>query len=122
MYTNQLISSFKERLSHLCVEMNLSDSDIAKALGISKQTLSAWKCGTRSPKAPTIESVARHFGVSIEWLMGFDVPMEKGNEKSLTELELSEGEKALLELFNQVPEDQQQLVLQMIRVALDNRE
>ena len=87
MYTNQLISSFKERLSHLCVEMNLSDSDIAKALGISKQTLSAWKCGTRSPKAPTIESVARHFGVSIEWLMGFDVA-KTAEEKPIPEDEL----------------------------------
>jgi hypothetical protein len=36
------------------------------------------------------------------------------------ELALTEGEKMLLDLFRRVPEDQQTLVLQMIRVALDN--
>ena len=33
-------------------------------------------------------------------------------------IELTEGEKLLLDLFRSVPEDQQQMVLQMIRVAL----
>ena len=33
---------------------------------------------------------------------------------------LSEGEKALLALFRMVPEERQQLVLQMIKAALDN--
>lgn len=36
--------------------------------------------------------------------------------------ELSDGEKALLELFNQVPADKQALVLEMIRVALKSQE
>lgn len=37
-------------------------------------------------------------------------------------LKLTEGERMLLDLFNQVPEDKQQLVLQMIRVALGSQE
>lgn len=43
-------------------------------------------------------------------------------KKSLDERPLTEGEKTLLDLFNRVPEEQQQLVLQMIRVALGSRE
>lgn len=38
---------------------------------------------------------------------------------SLSEPALTEGEKVLLELFRKVPEDKQQLVLQMIKAALD---
>jgi hypothetical protein len=41
---------------------------------------------------------------------------------SPTEPSLSEGEKVLLDLFNRVPKDQQQLVLQMIRAALGSQE
>ena len=37
------------------------------------------------------------------------------------EPQLTEGEKILLDLFRRVPEDKQELVLQMIRVALNNR-
>lgn len=40
-------------------------------------------------------------------------------EISPDEVQLTEGEKAMLELFRQVPEGQQQLVLQMIRAALN---
>jgi len=55
--------------------------------------------------------------VSPSYLFGWD---EKDNSPS--ETTLTEGEKMLLDLFNRVPEDQQQLVLQMIRAALGSRE
>ena len=55
--------------------------------------------------------------VSPSYLFGWD---EKENSPS--EPTLTEGEKMLLDLFNRVPEDQQQMVLQMIRAALGSRE
>ena len=39
-------------------------------------------------------------------------------KSSLDELSLTEGEKVMLELFRQIPEDQQPVVLAMIRAAL----
>ena len=65
--------------------------------------------------------MAQALNVSEAWLMGLDVPMERQVKKaSPTEADLSEGEKMLLELFRRVPEEQQTLVLQMIRAALGN--
>ena len=49
--------------------------------------------------------------------MGYDVPMERG-KPSVDKEPITEGEQILLDLFRKVPEDQQQLVLQMIRAAL----
>ena len=49
--------------------------------------------------------------------MGWD---EKKDSPS--ELQLTEGEEMLLDLFNRVPKDKQQLVLQMIRAALSSQE
>ena len=46
--------------------------------------------------------------------------MEK-EKNTPEEATLSEGEKMLLDLFRQVPEDQQQLVLGMIRAALNTK-
>ena len=54
--------------------------------------------------------------VSPSYLFGWE---EK--KSSPSEPQLTEGEKMLLDLFNRVPEDQQQLVLQMIRAALGGR-
>ena len=47
-------------------------------------------------------------------------PEEKKNSPG--EPQLTEGEELLLDLFRRVPEDKQELVLQMIRVALGNQQ
>lgn len=83
MLTGKKVTTFKERLSDLCDFSPLSDTDLAAKLKVSKQTLSAWRCGTRSPKEPTIIALAQYFGVSVEWLMGFDVPMKAENTAAL---------------------------------------
>lgn len=89
MHTYKLVSTFKDRLVELCEKSPMSDTDISKALGVSKQTLSSWRCGTRSPKGPTIETLARFFHVTVDWLMGFDVPMDgEDKEKPIQEDEL----------------------------------
>jgi hypothetical protein len=55
--------------------------------------------------------------VSEAWLMGYDVPMER-KDAPTTEEKLTESELLLLDLFRQVPEDKQNMVIEMIRVAL----
>lgn len=42
--------------------------------GISKQSVSAYLTGKRSPKTEFIKSVSDAYGVQIPWLMGYDVP------------------------------------------------
>lgn len=69
--------------------------------------------GIANPSEGKIRMLATYFGVSVDYLLGNE------KEKPAHEGELSDGEKALLELFKRVPEDQQALVLQMIRAALD---
>lgn len=113
MHTYQLVTTFKERLSELCFASGQTDSDLAKDLGISKQTLSAWKCGTRSPKGPTIETIARYFGVPVDWLLGFDVPKNEETyekEKPIPEDELDEEIVNLLqELADLTPDERAQV-------------
>ena len=107
-----------ERIKALVEGSGLSYQDLEKLTGIKKSSLQRYASGATT-KIPleVIEKLSIAFNVSQEYLMGWD---EK--KDSPTELQLSEGEKALLDLFNRVPEDKQQLVLQMIRVALGNQE
>ena len=67
------VATFRERFSTLFDESDKTMQDLSKELHVSHQTISAWKMGTRSPKEPTIITIANHFGVSISWLMGFNV-------------------------------------------------
>lgn len=79
MPTFHKVSTFRERFIDLCNSESISDSRLAEKLGVSKQTVSAWKSGTRSPKEPTIIAIASYFHVNVRWLMGFNV--EKGERK-----------------------------------------
>ena len=72
-YTGKKISTFKERFSELCNSKLQGTTELAHELRVSRQTINAWKIGTRSPKDLTVKSIADYFTVSIEWLMGYDV-------------------------------------------------
>ncbi len=105
-----------ERIKALVDGSGLSYQELEKLTGIKKSSLQRYASGATT-KIPldVIEKLSVAFNVSQKYLMGWD---EK--ENSPTELQLSEGEKVLLDLFKKVPEDQQELVLRMIRSALGN--
>lgn len=107
-----------ERIKALVEGSELSYQDLEKLTGIKKSSLQRYASGVTT-KIPldVIEKLAKTFNVSQEYLMGWD---EK--ESSPSEVQLTEGERVLLDLFNRVPESQQQLVLQMIRAALGSQE
>lgn len=70
------IATFDERINELLDSVSGTDSEIGRKLGVSRQTISAWKNGSRSPRTPMIEHIASTLKVSVEWLMGFDTPMK----------------------------------------------
>lgn len=59
------------------------------------------------------------WGVPAELMADYNELVEPEEETTPGEQALTEGEKTLLELFRKVPADQQAMVLQMIRVALN---
>ena len=107
-----------ERIKALVDRSGLSYQELEKLTGIKKSSLQRYASG-ETTKIPldVIEKLSIAFNVSQAYLMGWD-----DKENSPSEPTLTEGEKVLLDLFNRVPEDQQKLVLQMIRAALGSRE
>ena len=107
-----------ERIKALVEKSGLSYQELEKLTGIKKSSLQRYASGATT-KIPldVIEKLSKAFNVSQEYLMGWEEKKDSPSEPTLTE-----GEKVLLDLFNRVPEDQQQLVLQMIRAALGSRE
>ena len=97
-------------------QRNMTLEDVAKLCDTTKQTIYKYEneIVTNIPY-DKIVLLTKALDVSPSYLFGW-------NEDSPSEPQLTEGEKVLLDLFNRVPEDQQQLVLQMIRAALGSRE
>lgn len=67
------VATNQERLIELFDGDPRNDAAIADSLGVSRQTVSMWRHGTRSPKKSVLIQISKEFNVSLEWLMGFDV-------------------------------------------------
>lgn len=59
---------------------------IAKELGINQQTYANWELGNRQPKLQDLVSIAFHFGVSTDWLLGLE---GSSNESDLPDSRLN---------------------------------
>jgi transcriptional regulator with XRE-family HTH domain len=115
------MSARSERIKSLIEESGKSYQELEKITGIKKSSLQRYASGATA-KIPldVIEKLSKAFNVSQEYLMGWSENTKEKN--SPAEPKLTEGEQMLLDLFRRVPEDKQELVLQMIRVALGNQE
>ena len=104
------------RIKKALAVRNMKQSELCEKTKIPKSALSEYVSGAYEPKQDRLFLIAQALDVDPVWLMGFDVPMEKGKEISPSELSLTEGEQMLLNLFRQIPEDQQRVFLEMGRV------
>ena len=111
-----------ERIKFLIERSGLSYQELEKTTGIKKSSLQRYATGATA-KIPlsVIEKLSKAFNVSQEYLMGWSEDIKKVENNSPEEPTLSEGEKMLLDLFRQVPADKQELVLQMISLALKTK-
>ena len=118
-------SNCAERISTALSIRRMKQSELCAKTKIPKSAMSQYINGSFEPKQDRIYLIAQALSVSEAWLMGYDVPMDRQNQKknaSPEEIKLNEGEKLLLDLFRRIPEDQQGLVLNLIRAALGNPE
>ena len=106
-----------DRIMNLCKQKGVSGSRMCLDLGLSKSTLSDIKGGRKKGISTTsAQKIASYLGVSVGYLLG-----EEETDIKKSPSEISEGEQKLLDLFRKVPEDKQQMVLQMIQIALNNQ-
>lgn len=113
------IESCATRIRKALSIRNMKQSELCQRTKIASSAMSEYLSGKYEPKQDKIYLMSEALNVDPVWLMGFDVPMEKDDKKrSPHEPTLTEGEKLVLELFRQIPVDQQPMVLAMIRAAL----
>lgn len=126
--TGKQVSNFTDRFRTLVDELDMEgikQEDIARRLGSSKQTVSAWYTGARSPKPPAILAISQTFKIRIEWLHGFDVEKyDNGTSLSIASFEesLSKQEKDLLTGYRALVTEYQKLIDAFIKAALAQNE
>jgi transcriptional regulator with XRE-family HTH domain len=107
-------SILAKNLSYYVDRSGRTQKELAEMVGVATSTFNDWMKGKKYPRIDKIEMLANYFGILKSDLI-------EDKENSSNERQLTEGERQMLDLFKLVPEEQQPLVLEMIRAALKTR-
>lgn len=107
-------SNSAERLNELMEYFGIKQADIVKKTGIPKSAFSMYIRGQRKPRQDKLTIIAEAYNVQEAWLLGYNVPMFKGSEKSDVEfgtivekLFSTDGDKLekLIRIFDQLDDE-----------------
>lgn len=82
------MSDFGERLRAIRKENNLSQEELADILGTSKQVISRYENGQRTPKVTVAAEFAKRLGVPMSTLSGEDDIMLPSNIQPISEMQM----------------------------------
>ena len=107
---------FFERFADLCKGIGETPNSVAKTLGISSGSVTAWKNGTE-PRNKTLSAIADHFGVTTDYLLGKETekaPTGSGERDILDEVDL-----AFYGNYKELSEANKETLRAMARVLLE---
>lgn len=94
---------FYDRFKALCENKKTSPTRAAIDMGFSNSITTKWKKTGATPDGVTLAKIAEYFGITVDELLG--------KEKQPADGELSDDEKAMLDLFRRASEDSRRLAL-----------
>ena len=107
-------NEMSRKIKELRLAKGMTLEQVANIVGVGKSTVRKWETGMiANMKRDKIALLAKALSTTPAYLMGW---FEE--ESRPTTVSITEDEQKLLDLFRKVPENQQQMVLQMISVAL----
>lgn len=74
------MKTFSHRLASLRNERGLTQEELAKALNIGRSTLAAYELGNREPGFDTLCTLAKFFGVTTDYMLGYALPQSDADE------------------------------------------
>lgn len=86
-----------------------NQSDVAKAIGVGRTTYSKYETGDISLTEDMLRRLSAFFGVTTDYILGLDLPVDKGNT------EISAVDYALNGELHDLTEDEKRDILDYIR-------
>lgn len=92
-----------EKIKALCAERKTNISEVERKCGLANATIRRWD--NNSPTASSLEKVADHFGVSVDYLLGRGV------------YNLSDEAQQYAKQFDELPEEKKKLAMAYMGVV-----
>lgn len=104
------------KIRQLRMEQDMTLEQVAVIVGVGKSTVRKWETGMiANMKRDKIALLAKALSTTPAYLMGWD----EEPAAPIVEQQVTKEEQMLLDLFRKVPENKQEMVIQMIQVALN---
>ena len=107
------MESFAKRLNDALEAKGISPAELSRTIGVAEGTISNYRKGIYEPKQKRLHLIAQTLGVSVPYLLGYDVPMDE--QKTPPEGGKSELINMIIRELAALPTDKQQDVLRYIR-------
>lgn len=112
-------NELSRKLKDLRLQKGMTLEQVGDIVGVGKSTVRKWETGMiANMKRDKIALLAQALGTTPAYLMGWE---ENKKENTPEELKLSEGEKALIDLFRKLPDEAQKMYLEVLRNSLKNQ-
>ena len=95
-------------LYNLRTETGQSQESVAKAIGISRVAYTRYENGSRKPETDIAIRLARHFGVSVDFLYGMEESIKETQPAAVSGSELDE--KLVSDLTSLSPQEVQRVL------------
>lgn len=113
--------AFAQNFGYCLDQMGLSPYAFAQIIGVSNQGVLNWKKGVSIPYSKTQQKIANYFGITVEALMGGELPVlppEGAKKAPATEGEgISAERKALLDIISSLTDEQCRKLLVLVQGA-----
>ena len=81
---SQPIEQLKNRLKKALLLRGVKPIELSEKTGIPKSAISQYTSGYAKPKQDRIYLICKALDINEAWLMGYDVPMEKGSKNEVS--------------------------------------
>lgn len=96
------------RITYLLEETEMTQKELAEILHISPSTLNGYIKKGKEPDYDMLIRLANYFNTTTDYLLG------RSNMRTATEQPISFSEGVLLGLYRQLPDPQQQIVMESV--------
>lgn len=95
---------FAKRLKEARKARGVTQKQLATMIGVSEGAVKTWEQETADPSVNALRSIAIALGVSADYLLGYDVPMD-------LVVETSKDVKRLIEVVEKLPDAHREALL-----------
>lgn len=104
-YGAEYNKKFGERLQALMYERDVSQSQMARTLGISKATISSWATGKRLPRAEAMGKLCRYLNCTRADLLDMEIPYDSAPENNDNKTNMSDLSLDTIRIAKRINED-----------------